>query len=273
MMEMKINIMDVTEQIGMPFIKMTTQKKKLNLLFLLVLLIPFVSAVTLSNTTINNTASNVTINLISAIYFDTLVVGDDGSIYFAGLRDSNLGTETLTFNITGESNKVINGQPVWFSGSSTDSSKRIDSNLTNFVNATVAIDISSDHDCERIQSITYSSNLGTYSKSWGGETARDLCSDTLGTINFPSLEIEASSNVISIEYEELQPFCSGIQQGFKAFGELLVLIVLTVIVVLVAALLMNGDLRTMDLFVISVLSIVFAVILLIFGSIIIESLC
>jgi len=87
-----------------------------------------------------------------------------------------------------------NNSPVWLS-SATTSLKSIASNLTDTVNMTVLFNVDS---CSTIDTISYASHTGTYTKSYS--SSEYSCSDSIVTLNVSGLEPAEGSNNITITY-------------------------------------------------------------------------
>lgn len=156
---------------------------------------PTISAISLSNFSIVNDNSNVTIAITDTIYFDELRVGiDNPSIYFENLTHINGGTETVTFNITTEGNVTLYGYPIWFSSSSS-STKHIASNLSNTINTTVVLSVSSNPQYIDYRTDTSSFTKRYYQNEWN-------YSETDKTITIQNIPIEPAtgSNEFNISY-------------------------------------------------------------------------
>lgn len=122
-------------------------KKKLSLLFLLVLL-PLVSAVQIdSGTILQSVGLNYTINFTQTAYADVIQV-ESNSIYLQNYRRS--GTEYITLNLT-TPNQYYLGTALPYFSSSTSTSKTITSTLSQSVNATVIV----NGDCNVVGNVVY----------------------------------------------------------------------------------------------------------------------
>ncbi len=113
-------------------------KKKLSLLFLLVLL-PLVSAVQIdSGTIIQSVGLNTTLNFTSTFHADVIQV-ESNSIYLERFALTSSASEYLTMNLT---NRNMTGFNAPYISASSSTSKTITSQLSQAVNATVVVSVS-----------------------------------------------------------------------------------------------------------------------------------
>lgn len=163
----------------------------LRFLLLLLLLIPTVSALNISNTLINITGLNLSINIVPTLYLEELRVGTNYS-YFKQVKPSPTSNENITFNVSccedTEYTSVLN-----ISYSSVDR-KNISSGL-DVINASINFAVSN---CT-ISRIEYHSNSESYNQNY----TKDTCSNNY----FNNLEvnnIETGNNYLSIVYNTTQ---------------------------------------------------------------------
>lgn len=74
-------------------------RQKIIYFLMVLMLLPICYGASLTDSLINSTLSNTTINITGTIYFDVLTVGS-GGIYFEGLRAGASDVASTTFNLT-----------------------------------------------------------------------------------------------------------------------------------------------------------------------------
>jgi hypothetical protein len=199
---------------------------KLYLIILILLALPIVTAVELSNTALISTGLNLTINITTPSLFADVVQVEDSFIYFQGLRASDSATDKITINIT-EQNKSYFGSDLPYFSTNTKTSKIISSSLTNTVNGSVALEVSN---CGSIGRITYLSNSGNMSKTW--EPSEYTC--TSGAVTLSSILLEPGSNSFGLSFNQaMEDICTSSDNTFAGatglVGLILTMIFLTVI--------------------------------------------
>lgn len=162
------------------------------ILLLSILLIASVSAVELSNTFINASVINSTINVTSTIYFNSITV-DSNYIYFDKLRLVEDSSETISFNITARNltlfmNSTRKDLPYF---SSTDYNSKTLSTSIDLNNTIVYLSAST---CI-IDNINYTSGKNNFSALYDNPN----CSN--GIVTFSSLDIEATDNIFAFDYD------------------------------------------------------------------------
>lgn len=229
---------------------------------------------------INVTTLGYQVNISIVNMTSALVFWDN----FTLINQSRTGNQTFSFmnnqtfyildNFNLTEGVARTNSPIWFSSSS-DIEKHIASNLTDTINVSVYINKSNSYSCNSIKSITYSSNTGTYKRSYNGNDAQDLCSDTTGIISMGNLEIEqaSSSGVISISYENLLPYCESLQENMGLYGSFFGAIILALVVVVVIGIIQQQPIDMKTLILGGVVTLVLGAIFLIFGVIMVEALC
>lgn len=156
------------------------------------------SGILLNNTGLLNSSIRV-YNLTNALLYvnNYSVVGNlqisnnDLNINFT-LSPGKSITILNEFNLT--EGVARNNSPIWFS-TSTSSAKKIASNLTETINASVSFSVDS---CSTLESISYISHSGNYTKTY--LSSEYSCSDLTVTLNVTGLEPASGSNNFSISY-------------------------------------------------------------------------
>lgn len=157
-------------------------KKKLSLLFLLVLL-PLVSAVQIdSGTIIQSVGLNTTLNFTSTFYVDVIQV-ESNSIYLEKFRTTSAVGEYITMNITNEDMTGFNAPYI---SSTSSTSKTITSQLSQAINATVVVNV---NQC---------SFKATYE---GSNIQEDSCAD--GQATFTLTDIPTGESFLELSYLDL----------------------------------------------------------------------
>jgi hypothetical protein len=72
---------------------------------------------------------------------------------------------------------------------------------------------------------------------------------------------------------ELAGYCTSIERAFGSFGDLIALVVLVIVLVFCVTMFRNGQLNKNELIITSVMTIVFVVVINIFGAIVVGYLC
>ena len=151
---------------------------------------------------------NLTQNLTTRIYnlTNALIYTSNGSTPCTNI-DSCDGNINITlypnnysyvleeFNLTENVNREFS--PLWFSSSSS-TTKKISSNLTDTINATVQMDISPKY-CNQLSSINYISNTGTYRNTF--IQGNYNCTGSTVSLELNGIEPAADSNILTLNYE------------------------------------------------------------------------
>lgn len=117
----------------------TKEKQTLTLLLAILSAIPFVLGASLTDSLINSTQSNTTINVTGTIYFDSLIV-ENGGIYFSRLRLTEADTNTLTFNYTGRNQSYVTSTIAYLTETTSNKEWEMHNDLGTITSATIALD-------------------------------------------------------------------------------------------------------------------------------------
>lgn len=166
-----------------------------------------VSAATITNTVINLTGSNTTINITNTWTYDSLRVDDTSFTVFNLTQDVGVGSDTISFNYTGNNQRLLGTDFPYYTVSE-PTSKKIVSLL--LLNITTYADVT---DCN-ISTVTYTSHNAVYSQAFSAEN----CSNGFIKLDIQSLEVGAN-NELSIDYfvEAIQNTLSSIKTGVSTF--------------------------------------------------------
>jgi hypothetical protein len=179
---------------------------------LILLALPIVTAVELSNTAIISTGLNLTINITTPSLFADVIQVEDSFIYFQGLRASAGATDKITINIT-EQNKSYFGTDLPYFFSSTATNKHIASNITS-LNGTLSTWVT---DCSTAGTMKYYPKNASYYLTYldGSYT----CSNGVATITNVLINPSPNSNIWEITYDGIQSeLCSDTLNGLGDFG-------------------------------------------------------
>lgn len=200
---------------------MISLKKKLSLLFLLVLL-PLVSAVQIdSGTIIQSVGLNTTLNFTSTFYADVIQT-ESNSIYLEKFRTTSVVGEYITMNITNEDMTGFNAPYI---SSSSTTSKTITSQLSQAINATVVVNV---EDCP-INAV-YQGNAVTSTSCVDGDTA------VFTLTNIPNGESILTLNTYSGQVSD--ELCVNLISSYGEFGRYIPTI-FTVLAILVTMLIVG----------------------------------
>lgn len=211
---------------------------------------------TITNYTINNNETNITIYISGTLGFDVLTwdnstfnitggtnllaFNKNGSIYGSSNINDNDGNINITlppknatyvldnYNLT--EGVTRENSPLWIS-SSTTTEKHIASNLTNTINTTVVLNVA---DCDTLGSISYTSDTGIYkinytkSAGWFYQGQTYTCSNNKATIENVPIEKATNSNVFLLRYNA--DSLSACNAGVNAFSGYILLLGLVGIV-------------------------------------------
>ena len=174
--------------------------KKIFLFLFFFLLVPLASAQTIEDVTLESTGLSTTIQITDSWTFEKIELGYPSKyILFHNLSYTNSNAEGRTnitsLNYTQTGKTLVSNDFPYVSDSLSDNQvKHIYNNISQTVNADVVFDVFS---CD-IESISYRSHSGAYSKTYafGGFT----CNNNLVTLSVIGIETSTTSNNIIITY-------------------------------------------------------------------------
>ena len=187
-------------------------KKKISLLFLLVLL-PLVSAVQIdSGTIIQSVGLNTTLNFTSTFYADVIQT-ESNSIYLEKFRTTSTVGEYITMNIT---NRNMTGFNAPYISASSSTSKTITSQLSQAINATVVV---------------YTATC-TFTATYNGNAVNaQSCINEVATFNLNN--IPSGSSLLTLDYNPTSYDCNGsvstLSSGITSFIPLAIVLMVMMI--------------------------------------------
>lgn len=161
-------------------------------MILIILLIPLINAVTITNgTSYNNAITNLTINCTNTYYADLIIINDSG-ITFNKFNRDNSATISTTFSIIESNKQYYCSDLPYFTSTTTGGT--ITSNLDN----DLLVGLSTYIDPTGVNKVTYDSTNSSYGFSYYDQNALDLLLNYLNGNNVLDLFVSNGNNTIDI---------------------------------------------------------------------------